>query len=124
MTKQYHDAEVTGEVEKAAYNNDTVPILEVRADTATGELIFIGTQGLISAMRYGIEVERYLQEKIAHVRKQFASEIARDACEICHGAKGGEPGNENIVPIDGKETVMCDYCHAEYVSKQKEEDGK
>jgi hypothetical protein len=32
-----------------------------------------------------------------------------DGCEICHGAKGGVPGNENIV--DGK--VMCDYCHAD-----------
>jgi len=33
----------------------------------------------------------------------------RDACQICHGAKGGVPGNENIV--DG--VTICDYCHAE-----------
>ena len=33
----------------------------------------------------------------------------RDNCEICHGIKGGVPGNENI--IDGKR--VCDYCHAE-----------
>lgn len=32
---------------------------------------------------------------------------ARDACEECHGAKGGTPGNENVV--DGR--VLCDYCH-------------
>ena len=31
----------------------------------------------------------------------------RDACEFCLGAKGGTPGNENIV--DGVTT--CDYCH-------------
>jgi len=31
-----------------------------------------------------------------------------DACEECHGAKGGVPGNENIV--DGR--TLCDYCHA------------
>lgn len=31
-----------------------------------------------------------------------------DGCEICHGAKGGVPGNENR--IGGK--VVCDYCHA------------
>jgi hypothetical protein len=31
-----------------------------------------------------------------------------DACEICHGEKGGVPGNENI--IGG--VVMCDYCTA------------
>ena len=29
-----------------------------------------------------------------------------DACEVCGGTRGGEPGNENI--IDG--VVMCDYC--------------
>ncbi len=32
---------------------------------------------------------------------------ARDACESCHGARGGVPGNENIV--GGR--VLCDYCH-------------
>ena len=37
--------------------------------------------------------------------------LKRDACQVCHGMKGGEPGNENIV--DG--IVMCDYCHAEKV---------
>ena len=31
---------------------------------------------------------------------------AKDACQICHGAKGGVPGNENLT--DG--IVMCDYC--------------
>lgn len=33
----------------------------------------------------------------------------KDACEKCHGEKGGTPGNENIV----KGRVLCDYCHAE-----------
>ena len=32
-----------------------------------------------------------------------------DNCEICHGVKGGLPGNENR--IDGK--VVCDYCDAD-----------
>ena len=32
-----------------------------------------------------------------------------DQCSRCHGAKGGVPGNENV--IDGK--PVCDYCHAE-----------
>jgi hypothetical protein len=36
-------------------------------------------------------------------------EVERDACEMCLGAKGGVPGNENI--IGG--VVMCDYCHAD-----------
>lgn len=33
----------------------------------------------------------------------------RDACQRCKGARGGVPGNENIV--NGE--VVCDYCHAE-----------
>jgi hypothetical protein len=41
-----------------------------------------------------------------------------DACEVCFGERGGVPGNENIVPVPGtsKKTVMCDYCHADYMS--------
>lgn len=47
-------------------------------------------------------------------QKEFASLLAcvppvRDACEICRGAKGGVPGNENV--IKGKR--VCDYCHGE-----------
>ncbi|KKN71258.1 hypothetical protein LCGC14_0423010 [marine sediment metagenome] len=43
------------------------------------------------------------------VRKQL------DNCEVCKGVKGGVRGNENI--IDG--VVMCDYCHAEQMNKEK-----
>lgn len=42
-----------------------------------------------------------------------------DNCQVCHGAKGGVPGNENR--IDGK--IMCDYCHYKYeetLKKSKE----
>jgi hypothetical protein len=31
-----------------------------------------------------------------------------DACQVCNGWRGGEPGNENIVAG----VVVCDYCHA------------
>lgn len=31
-----------------------------------------------------------------------------DNCEVCKGANGGVPGNENV--ING--VVTCDYCHA------------
>lgn len=37
----------------------------------------------------------------------------RDACSVCHGSKGGVPGNENI--IEG--VTMCDYCHAEHMDR-------
>lgn len=39
-----------------------------------------------------------------------------DSCEICLGTKGGMRGNENIV--DG--FIMCDYCHASWKDKGKE----
>jgi len=36
------------------------------------------------------------------------SGLERDNCEICKGANGGVPGNENV--ISG--VVVCDYCDA------------
>jgi hypothetical protein len=36
----------------------------------------------------------------------IAGEHARDNCKLCLGAKGGVPGNENV--IGG--VVVCDYC--------------
>jgi hypothetical protein len=32
-----------------------------------------------------------------------------DACEVCHGMKGGVPGNEN----DVEGVVCCDYCYSD-----------
>ena len=40
-------------------------------------------------------------------RLVFRSSRLRDGCQICLGARGGVPGNENHVA--GR--VMCDYCH-------------
>ncbi len=40
----------------------------------------------------------------------------KDKCEICKGERGGIPGNENIV----KGTIICDYCHADYLKDRKE----
>jgi hypothetical protein len=36
----------------------------------------------------------------------------RDECEFCLGYKGGVKGNENV--ING--VVVCDYCHALYMT--------
>lgn len=36
-----------------------------------------------------------------------------DHCEVCAGARGGVRGNENVVEVDGKRLVMCDYCSAD-----------
>lgn len=39
----------------------------------------------------------------------------KDGCETCQGARGGVPGNENI--IDGKK--VCDYCHADMMRNKQ-----
>lgn len=41
--------------------------------------------------------------------------LPKDRCEVCHGTRGGVPGNENI--IDGK--VMCDYCTSDAIDNRK-----
>ncbi len=48
------------------------------------------------------------EEKLDIVREIHET----DACEICHGEKGGVPGNENILTIDGVKKIACDYCTA------------
>src|ERR1700733_12074470 len=45
-----------------------------------------------------------------------------DACEICHGEKGGVPGNENIVTVDGVKKIACDYCSVAIDRPMKYED--
>lgn len=42
-------------------------------------------------------------------RVERVGPAAVDACENCHGTRGGTPGNENIV--DGR--VLCDDCSAD-----------
>lgn len=38
-----------------------------------------------------------------------------DACQMCLGAKGGVPGNENRIG----DVIMCDYCHALYMNAKQ-----
>lgn len=37
---------------------------------------------------------------------KWAFRFLRDNCQVCHGTRGGQWGNENL--IDG--VVICDYC--------------
>jgi predicted CXXCH cytochrome family protein len=39
----------------------------------------------------------------------------KDNCTICHGIKGGVKGNE--IKDNGK--LICDYCHADMLAKEK-----
>ena len=43
-----------------------------------------------------------------------------DSCEICKGAKGGVPGNENIIDYQGRKIVVCDYCDYLIIHKKDE----
>ncbi|AXQ68451.1 hypothetical protein HOT99_gp166 [Caulobacter phage CcrBL10] len=49
------------------------------------------------------------------VQAQERDGVQRDGCEVCNGARGGVPGNENVV--DGK--VVCDYCHVDIMDARK-----
>lgn len=40
----------------------------------------------------------------------------RDACQVCKGKRGGEPGNENLV----NGVVMCDYCHSQWLDESND----
>ena len=40
---------------------------------------------------------------------------SRDDCDVCDGTRGGTPGNENLIRVDGEFVSMCDYCHADHI---------
>jgi hypothetical protein len=48
-----------------------------------------------------------LDLQVEYIRARKAQQ--KDGCEVCHGEKGGVPGNGNV--IAGR--VVCDYCHAD-----------
>lgn len=43
---------------------------------------------------------------------------ALDNCEVCHGERGGVPGNENVV----NGVIICDYCDYLQSNPQVEEE--
>jgi hypothetical protein len=67
MSEIFADEKVTDVVKQRAYVN-TERMLEVRVNPETHELIFIGTGALVSALEHGIDVERYLRDKLTQVR--------------------------------------------------------
>ena len=73
MSETFTDEQVTDEVRERAYKN-TQRVLEVRVNPETHELIFVGTGALVSALEYGIDVERYLREKLTQVRDRLIKE--------------------------------------------------
>lgn len=48
-------------------------------------------------------------EEARNYERDLRIKLAPDACSICHGSKGGVPGNENT--ICG--AAVCDYCLAD-----------
>jgi hypothetical protein len=51
---------------------------------------------------------RLSPNQVAKERASERNHRGMDGCEVCGGARGGVPGNENIV----NDKVMCDDCHA------------
>lgn len=56
-----------------------------------------------------LPVSQAYDEFLAALEAAEAAAKKVDRCWICHGTRGGVPGNENWV--DG--ILMCDYCHSE-----------
>lgn len=50
-----------------------------------------------------------LEKALVPVAGVLAPLLNRDACQRCHGKRGGVRGNENIV----NGVTLCDYCHAD-----------
>ena len=50
-------------------------------------------------------------EAIGRLKEDLFGSI--DECEVCGGAKGGEPGNENYIRVQGGYVLMCDSCRDE-----------
>ena len=63
-----------------------------------------------SPIKTRADIIRYFRENLPPMQDL----AARDGCEFCLGAKGGVPGNENVI---GK-VVVCDYCTALYMKTQ------
>lgn len=55
-----------------------------------------------------VSPESALDSLLAEIEQDPGTAIALDNCELCGGANGGVPGNEQVV--DG--LLMCDHCHA------------
>ena len=49
--------------------------------------------------------------------ERLTKDVLIDDCDICEGAKGGIPGNENLIRVDGEFVSMCDYCHSDHMNK-------
>ncbi len=57
-------------------------------------------------------VRRGFQNLVLACATRLRIKLFPDGCEACHGAKGGVPGNENIVHGH----ILCDHCHAEVLT--------
>lgn len=71
MSEIYANKEVDATIRKRAYAANTEQVLEVRINPLTHELIFIGTEALAQALEHGIDIERYLSEKLTQMRNKL-----------------------------------------------------
>lgn len=103
--------------EEPLFHADGVPVY--RRDF---ERLVLGPSGAV------YDARAWLHDRVAAYGPDGRSRQAqaKDACEVCKGAKGGTPGNENILVVNGKPVVVCDYCHAAHLRQDDvvEDDGQ
>lgn len=62
---------------------------------------------------FTLTVGYYFGYHMRRLETQYPDDaVEHDDCQLCHGTRGGVPGNEQIVPIAGLDITVCDYCHA------------
>ena len=57
---------------------ETMLMFEVRYDAKRRQVVFLGTDVLTAALEQGMEVERYVADKIAQARKSLVKEVQHD----------------------------------------------
>jgi hypothetical protein len=100
--EQMPDPHTVGTMQKMLMHSSTLNILENFGN------------GVLATHLCNVLKIRYRQfERRARERVKEASRKKKlDGCSMCKGAKGGAPGNENVV----NGVVVCDYCHVDSAS--------
>jgi hypothetical protein len=65
--------------------------------------------------RWPAQIARKTGTPIETVREMLYKAMHANQCRFCKGARGGVPGNENIV----YGMTICDYCHSDIITVER-----
>jgi len=73
MTSEIHVGDSADEYAQRVIK-ETVMMFQVRYDPKRSKIIFLGTDVLTAALAQGVEIERYVTEKIAQARESLVEQ--------------------------------------------------